>query len=95
MLDAQHERMAVHSESLFVSFQRNSEKKHVHLKMLSNNIRSNDFNQAIKGIKANFRQMVYRLLSAKSNLLAARFTKLESLDRLRETLGYKENASPF
>ena len=58
--------------------------------MLSNNIRSNDFNQAIKGIKANFRQMVYRLLSAKSNLLAARFTKLESLDRLRETLGYKE-----
>ena len=34
--------------------------------------------------------MVYRLLSAKSNLLAARFTKLESLDRLRETLGYKE-----
>ena len=90
MLDAQHERMGVHSESLFVSFQRNSEKKHVHLKMLSNNIRSNDFNQAIKGLKVNFRQMVYRLLSAKSNLLAARFTKLESLDRLRETLGYKE-----
>ena len=34
--------------------------------------------------------MVYRLLSAKSNLLTARLTKLESLDRLRETLGYKE-----
>ena len=90
MLDAQHERMVVHSQSLFVSFQRNSEKKHVHLKMLSNNIRSNDFNQSIKRIKVNFRQMVYRLLSTKSNLLAARFTKLESLDRLRETLGYKE-----
>jgi exodeoxyribonuclease VII large subunit len=89
-LEAQHERMVAHSGSLFVSFRRNSEKKYVQLHILSNNLRSYDLSRNIKAIKLNFYQIVNRLLSLKSNLVASNLTKLESLDRLRETLGYKE-----
>ena len=89
-LEAQHERMVAHSGSLFVSFRRNSEKKYVQLHILSNKLRSYDLSRDIKTIKLNFNQIVNRLLSSKSNLVASNLTKLESLDRLRETLGYKE-----
>ena len=88
--ELKHERTITFFESLSTSFQRNLDNKLINLQLKVTKLRSNDLHRETKRKERNFNQMVNRLSSLKSKLIAPRLESLNKLDRLRETLGYKE-----
>ena len=72
------------------SFQRNLDNKLINLQLKVTKLSSNDLHRETKLKARNFNQIVNRLSSLKSKLIAPRLESLNKLDRLRETLGYKE-----
>ena len=88
--ELKHERTITFFESLSTSFQRNLDNKLINLQLKVTKLRSNDLHRETKRKEQNFTQTIDRLSSLKSKLIAPRLDSLNKLDRLRETLGYKE-----
>tara|TARA_B100000902_G_scaffold299137_1_gene286577 strand:- start:343 stop:984 length:642 start_codon:yes stop_codon:yes gene_type:complete len=88
--ELKHEKTITYFESLGTSFQRNLDNKLSNLQLKVTKLRSNDLYRETKRKEQNFNQMVNRLSSLKSKLIAPKLENLNKLDRLRETLGYKE-----
>ena len=89
-IELKHERTITYFETLSTSFQRNLDNKLINLQIKVTKLSSNDLHRETKQKERNFNQMVNRLSSLKSKLIAPRLESLNKLDRLRETLGYKE-----
>ena len=89
-IELKHERTITYFETLSTSFQRNLDNKLINLQLKVTKLSSNDLHKETKRKEQNFNQMVNRLSSLKSKLIAPRLESLNKLDRLRETLGYKE-----
>ena len=89
-VELKHERTITYFETLSTSFQRNLDNKLINLQLKVTQLSSNDLHRETKRKEQNFNQMVNRLSSLKSKLIAPRLESLNKLDRLRETLGYKE-----
>ena len=89
-VELKHERTITYFETLSTSFQRNLDNKLINLQLKVTKLSSNDLHRETKRKEQNFNQMVNRLSSLKSKLIAPRLESLNKLDRLRETLGYKE-----
>jgi len=88
--ELKHERTITFFESLSASFERNLDNKLINLQLKVTKLRSNDLHRETKRKERNLDQTVNRLSSLKSKLIAPRLDSLNKLDRLRETLGYKE-----
>lgn len=89
-IELKHERTITYFETLSTSFQRNLDNKLINLQLKVTKLSSNGLHRETKRKEQNFNQMVNRLSSLKSKLIAPRLESLNKLDRLRETLGYKE-----
>ena len=90
LVELKYERTVTYFESLGSIFQRNLDNKYINLQIKFTKLRSNDLHRETKRMERNLNQMVNRLLSLKFKLIAPRLESLNNLDRLRETLGYKE-----
>ena len=90
VVQAQYERKTNYFQSLRAGFKKNLEAKSIKLQLKLSDLRSNDLHREIKTKELNLNRLTQRILNLGSNIIVPRLANLNNLDRLRETLGYKE-----
>ena len=90
VIQAQYERKTNYFQSLRAGFERNLETKSITLQLKLSDLRASDLHREIKRKELNFNRLIQRFFNLGTNIIAPRFENLNNLDRLRETLGYKE-----
>ena len=90
VVQAQYERKTNYFQSLRAGFKKNLETKSIKLQLKLSDLRANDLHREIKTKELNLNRLTQRLLNSGSNIIVPRLANLNNLDRLRETLGYKE-----
>ena len=90
VVQAQYERKTNYFQSLRAGFKKNLETKSINLQLKLSDLRANDLHREIKTKELNLNRLTQRILNLGSNIIVPRLANLNNLDRLRETLGYKE-----
>ena len=90
VVQAQYERKTNYFQSLRAGFKKNLETKSIKLQLKLSDLRSNDLHREIKTKELSLNRLTQRILNLGSNIIVPRLANLNNLDRLRETLGYKE-----
>ena len=90
VVQAQYERKTNYFQSLRAGFKKNLETKSIKLQLKLSDLRTNDLHREIKTKELNLNRLTQRILNLGSNIIVPRLANLNNLDRLRETLGYKE-----
>ena len=90
VVQAQYERKTNYFQSLRAGFKKNLEAKSIKLQLKLSDLRSNDLHREIKTKELSLNRLTQRILNLGSNIIVPRLANLNNLDRLRETLGYKE-----
>ena len=90
VIQAQYERKTNYFQSLRAGFERNLERKSINLQLKLSDLRANDLHREVKRKELNFNRLTQRFFNLGLNIIAPRLANLNNLDRLRETLGYKE-----
>ena len=90
VVQAQYERKTNYFQSLRAGFKKNLEAKSIKLQLKLSDLRTNDLHREIKTKELNLNRLTQRILNLGSNIIVPRLANLNNLDRLRETLGYKE-----
>jgi len=90
VVQAQYERKTNYFQSLRAGFKKNLETKSIKLQLKLSDLRTNDLHREIKTKELNLTRLTQRILNLGSNIIVPRLANLNNLDRLRETLGYKE-----
>ena len=90
VIQAQYERKTNYFQSLRAGFERNLETKSITLQLKLSDLRASDLHREIKRKELNFNRLIQRFFNLGPNIIAPRLENLNNLDRLRETLGYKE-----
>jgi len=90
VVQAQYERKTNYFQSLRAGFKKNLETKSIKLQLKLSDLRTNDLHREIKTKELSLNRLTQRILNLGSNIIVPRLANLNNLDRLRETLGYKE-----